>query len=51
MNGRIEVEHLSKTFKKGNVTAVKDVSFQVEEGEFLHFSDRTVRVNPQRYKY
>ncbi|QHT46423.1 daunorubicin resistance protein DrrA family ABC transporter ATP-binding protein [Bacillus sp. SB49] len=37
MNGRIEVEHLSKTFKKGNVTAVKDVSFQVEEGEFFAF--------------
>ncbi|MCA0969501.1 ATP-binding cassette domain-containing protein [Halobacillus litoralis] len=37
MNGKIEVEHLSKTFKKGDVRAVKDVSFQVEEGEFFAF--------------
>ncbi|MBA2174398.1 ATP-binding cassette domain-containing protein [Halobacillus locisalis] len=37
MNGRIEVEHLSKTFKKGNVQAVRDVSFEVEEGEFFAF--------------
>ncbi|TGB05130.1 ATP-binding cassette domain-containing protein [Halobacillus salinus] len=37
MNGKIEVEHLSKTFKKGNVQAVKDVSFTVEEGEFFAF--------------
>ncbi|WP_406687688.1 ATP-binding cassette domain-containing protein [Rossellomorea vietnamensis] len=37
MNGRIEVENLTKTFKKGNVQAVKDVSFQVEEGEFFAF--------------
>lgn len=37
MNGKIEVEHLSKTFKKGNVKAVRDVSFTVEEGEFFAF--------------
>ncbi|WP_231572577.1 ATP-binding cassette domain-containing protein [Halobacillus sp. BBL2006] len=37
LNGKIEVEHLSKTFKKGNVQAVKDVSFTVEEGEFFAF--------------
>ena len=37
MNGRIEVEHLSKTFKKGNVKAVRDVSFEVKEGEFFAF--------------
>ncbi|MEI2664257.1 ATP-binding cassette domain-containing protein [Rossellomorea sp. LJF3] len=37
MNGRIEVENLTKTFKKGNVQAVKDVSFRVEEGEFFAF--------------
>jgi ABC-2 type transport system ATP-binding protein len=37
MNGRIEVENLTKTFKKGNVQAVKDVSFHVEEGEFFAF--------------
>ncbi|RWZ60818.1 ATP-binding cassette domain-containing protein [Halobacillus fulvus] len=37
MNGKIEVEHLSKTFKKGNVQAVKDVSFTVDEGEFFAF--------------
>ncbi|WP_337193717.1 MULTISPECIES: ATP-binding cassette domain-containing protein [Halobacillus] len=37
MNGKIVVEHLTKTFKKGNVQAVKDVSFEVEEGEFFAF--------------
>ena len=37
MNGKIEVENLTKTFKKGNVQAVKGVSFQVEEGEFFAF--------------
>lgn len=37
MNGKIEVEHLSKTFRKGNVQAVKDVSFTVNEGEFFAF--------------
>ncbi|WP_223254274.1 ATP-binding cassette domain-containing protein [Halobacillus halophilus] len=37
VNGKIEVEHLSKTFKKGNVQAVKDVSFTVEDGEFFAF--------------
>lgn len=37
MNGRIVVEELTKTFKKGNVRAVKNVSFQVEEGEFFAF--------------
>ncbi|WLR47166.1 ATP-binding cassette domain-containing protein [Halobacillus litoralis] len=37
MNGKIVVEHLSKTFKKGNVQAVKDVSFEVKEGEFFAF--------------
>ncbi|MYL48957.1 ATP-binding cassette domain-containing protein [Halobacillus litoralis] len=37
VNGKIVVEHLTKTFKKGNVQAVKDVSFEVEEGEFFAF--------------
>ncbi|MFQ3546042.1 ATP-binding cassette domain-containing protein [Halobacillus rhizosphaerae] len=37
MNGRIEVRNLSKTFKKGNVKAVKDVSFDVKDGEFFAF--------------
>ncbi|ARI79206.1 daunorubicin ABC transporter ATP-binding protein [Halobacillus mangrovi] len=37
LNGKIKVEHLSKTFKKGNVQAVKDVSFTVDEGEFFAF--------------
>ncbi|MGR9050412.1 ATP-binding cassette domain-containing protein [Halobacillus faecis] len=37
MNGKIVVEHLTKTFKKGNVQAVKDVSFEVKEGEFFAF--------------
>ncbi|MGI8314111.1 ATP-binding cassette domain-containing protein [Halobacillus mangrovi] len=37
LNGKIEVEHLSKTFRKGNVQAVKDVSFTVNEGEFFAF--------------
>ncbi|MBN8234182.1 ATP-binding cassette domain-containing protein [Halobacillus kuroshimensis] len=37
MNGKIVVDHLSKTFKKGGVQAVKDVSFKVEEGEFFAF--------------
>lgn len=37
LNGKIEVQHLSKKFKKGNVQAVKDVSFTVEEGEFFAF--------------
>ncbi|MCD5322442.1 MULTISPECIES: ATP-binding cassette domain-containing protein [Pontibacillus] len=37
VKGTIYVEHLSKTFKKGNVKAVKDVSFSVEEGEFFAF--------------
>lgn len=37
VKGKIEVEHLSKTFKKGNVQAVKDVSFSVQEGEFFAF--------------
>ncbi|WP_254871233.1 ATP-binding cassette domain-containing protein [Bacillus sp. Marseille-Q1617] len=37
MNGRIVVEELTKMFKKGNVHAVKSVSFQVEEGEFFAF--------------
>ncbi|WP_244199348.1 ATP-binding cassette domain-containing protein [Halobacillus trueperi] len=37
MNGKIVVEHLTKTFKKRNVQAVKDVSFEVEEGEFFAF--------------
>ncbi|QHE51936.1 ATP-binding cassette domain-containing protein [Pontibacillus sp. HMF3514] len=37
VKGIIEVEHLSKTFKKGNVQAVKDVSFSVKEGEFFAF--------------
>ncbi|WP_229721290.1 ABC transporter ATP-binding protein [Pontibacillus salipaludis] len=37
VKGTIYVEHLSKTFKKGNVQAVKDVSFAVEEGEFFAF--------------
>ncbi|WP_113928086.1 ATP-binding cassette domain-containing protein [Bacillus sp. P14.5] len=37
MNGKIVVEKLTKTFKKGNVEAVKGVSFQVEEGEFFAF--------------
>lgn len=35
--GTIEVENLSKTFKKGDVQAVKDVSFSVNEGEFFAF--------------
>ena len=37
VKGTIEVEHMSKTFKKGNVQAVKDVSFSVKEGEFFAF--------------
>ncbi|GGF23743.1 daunorubicin resistance protein DrrA family ABC transporter ATP-binding protein [Halobacillus andaensis] len=37
MNGTIKVKHLAKTFKKGNVKAVKDVSFEVNEGEFFAF--------------
>ncbi|WP_328515378.1 ATP-binding cassette domain-containing protein [Halobacillus yeomjeoni] len=37
MNGSIEVKNLSKTFKKGNVKAVRDVSFSVKEGEFFAF--------------
>ncbi|WP_254434161.1 ATP-binding cassette domain-containing protein [Halobacillus sp. Marseille-Q1614] len=37
MHGTIEVNHLAKTFKKGNVKAVKDVSFTVNEGEFFAF--------------
>lgn len=37
VKGTIEVEHLSKTFKKGNVQAVKDVSFSIKEGEFFAF--------------
>lgn len=37
MNGRIVVENLTQTFKKGNVQAVKEVSFRVEEGEFFAF--------------
>ncbi|WP_036822422.1 daunorubicin resistance protein DrrA family ABC transporter ATP-binding protein [Pontibacillus yanchengensis] len=37
VKGTIEVEHLTKTFKKGNVQAVKDVSFNVKEGEFFAF--------------
>ncbi|WP_082234555.1 ATP-binding cassette domain-containing protein [Halobacillus massiliensis] len=37
MHGSIEVNHLAKTFKKGNVQAVKDVSFTVNEGEFFAF--------------
>ncbi|MBN9654303.1 ATP-binding cassette domain-containing protein [Halobacillus sp. GSS1] len=37
VNGKIVVEHLTKTFKKGNVQAVKDVSFEVKEGEFFAF--------------
>nr|WP_237418646.1 ATP-binding cassette domain-containing protein [Halobacillus litoralis] len=37
VNGSIQVEHLSKTFKKGGIQAVKDVSFHVDEGEFFAF--------------
>ncbi|MFC7322930.1 ATP-binding cassette domain-containing protein [Halobacillus campisalis] len=37
MNGTIKVKHLAKTFKKGDVKAVKDVSFEVNEGEFFAF--------------
>ncbi|PFG07535.1 ATP-binding cassette domain-containing protein [Bacillus sp. es.034] len=37
MNGRIVVENPTKTFKKGIVQAVKDVSFRVEEGEVFAF--------------
>ncbi|MCA1054385.1 ATP-binding cassette domain-containing protein [Rossellomorea aquimaris] len=37
MNGRIVVEDLTKTFKKGNVQAVRGVTFEVEEGEFFAF--------------
>ncbi|WP_226578094.1 ATP-binding cassette domain-containing protein [Halobacillus litoralis] len=37
MNGKIVVENLTKTFKKGNVKAVKDVSFNVDDGEFFAF--------------
>ncbi|MFD1017936.1 ABC transporter ATP-binding protein [Thalassobacillus hwangdonensis] len=36
-DGTIAVKHLSKIFKKGNVHAVKDVSFDVKEGEFFAF--------------
>ncbi|MFC0522160.1 ATP-binding cassette domain-containing protein [Pontibacillus salicampi] len=35
--GTIHVKQLSKTFKKGNVQAVKDVTFSVREGEFFAF--------------
>lgn len=37
MNGKIVVENLTKTFKKGNVQAVNGVSFEVGEGEFFAF--------------
>ncbi|XXM74287.1 ATP-binding cassette domain-containing protein [Lysinibacillus sphaericus] len=37
VNGKIVVEKLSKIFKKGNVEAVKGVSFEVGEGEFFAF--------------
>ena len=36
MKSMIHVENLVKTFK-GNVQAVKGVSFDVEEGEFFSF--------------
>ncbi|AJD92005.1 daunorubicin ABC transporter ATPase [Jeotgalibacillus malaysiensis] len=36
MNGIIHVEHIEKTFK-GDVKAVRDVSFDVAEGEFFAF--------------
>ena len=46
----LEVQHISKTYGKGEtkVNALNDVSFSVEQGEFVASSVRPVQVN-QRF--